>query len=311
MAKKKKAKKKATKKKVAKKKVTKKKVVKKKATKAKKAKKVKKTKAKKVKKKVVKKKVTKKKVTKKKVVKKKVKKSKKAKKIKKAKAKKVKKKIAKKKVAKKKVTKKKVVKKKAKKAKKAKKKITKKKVVKKKASKSKKTVKKGKKGAKAAITSEKSPLEKEIEGKVLDRVSDLNQEFTLKEIFSSLKSLDLFQEESDECQEKKCENPASTSAYCRFHYIKNWKEIKKKIKILEEGSLQEFFEGLIEKYSLGHVETILSDLADEKSFFSVLEDMDIDVEDEVFDDVDEEATGDDEQDIAFETKVGNKLVYDD
>lgn len=313
MAKKKTAKKvaKKTAKKVAKK--TAKKTAKKAAPKTAKktAKKVAKKTAKKVAKKTAKKvaKKTAKKVAKKtakKVAKKTAKKA--AKKVAKKTAKKVAKKVAKKaekKVAKK-VTKK--VEKKA--AKKTTKKVAEKvekKTTKAAAKKDKEVVveaaevvveakaKKTKKSSKSDLLQARDTLTEEI--------VSLADDFSLNEIFDAIQSLSFFTEDTDECLEKNCDNPVTTLGYCRFHYIKNWNEIKRRNSILEEGKLQEFIEELVNKYPLKHLESILEDLTDEKSFFAVLKDLGIDA-DEVDFDLNDDGEDAEDQDIAFEQTKG-------
>jgi hypothetical protein len=306
MAKKKTAKKAA--KKVAKKKVAKKTA--KKAAKKVAKKKVAKKAAKKVAKKKVAKKVAKKKVAKKaakKVAKKAAKKvaKKAAKKVAKKAAKKVAKKAAKK-VAKKaaKKVEKKVAKKVEKKTAKKVEKKTAKKVEKKTAKKVEKKTAAPKKVTKKQKAEEKEKLTQAIKENLAEEVVDLSKEYTLKDIFDSLRTMDFFIADNDECIEKACDNIATTSGFCRFHYIKNWKEVKRKQGILNEGKLQNYIEDLVEKYPLHHIEQILSDLVDEKTFFGILKEMNIEVDGELdnFDDLE----GDDDQDIAYETKTNPK-----
>ena len=114
--------------------------------------------------------------------------------------------------------------------------------------------------------------------------------------------LDFFRNFSDECREKNCENPATTLGYCRLHYISNWKTIKKNEAILKEGKLQDFIEDLVKKYPVKEIEGVVNDLSDEKTFFKVLKDLDIDSGDEASEFIDDDLS-DDDQDIAFETKV--------
>ena len=116
--------------------------------------------------------------------------------------------------------------------------------------------------------------------------------------------MDFFLSDNDECIEKSCDNIATTSGFCRFHYIKNWKEVKRKQSILNEGKLQDYIEDLVAKYPLHHIEQILSDLVDEKTFFGILKEMNIEVDGEL--DNFDELEGDDDQDIAYETKTNPK-----
>ena len=313
----------------------------KKKTSKKVAKKAAKKTAKKSSKKVVKKaaKKTTKKAAKK-VAKKTAKKA--AKKVAKKAAKKTTKKVAKKTVKKaaKKAAKKKVAKKAAKKvakkatkkvAKKAAKKVTKKvakKVPAKKASKivekkaeakkednpSKKTPAKvsAKEKVAADTKKENSSLDAEqaqVRTKLEEDVTGLSEDYTIADIHEAIKTLEFYTSESDECLDKSCENPASTGGYCRFHYISLWSEIKKKQKILEEGELQNHIIGLLEKYPVKFVESLISDLIDDKSFYEMLKEMDIDASEDAYSDLDE--GDDDDQDIAYETKTSAKPSFDE
>ncbi len=278
-------KKKTAKKKVVKKKVTKKKVAKKKVAKKKIAKK-KVAKKKVIKKKVAKKKVIKKKVAKKKVIKKKV-----------AKKKVIKKKVAKKKVIKKKVAKKKVIKKKVVKKKVAKKKVAKKKVVAKKSAAKSVETKKGRVSKKSGKDSGISLAEKNA---LADKLSTVSENYSLPEIFASINRMDFFSGESDECLVKGCDNLATTAGHCRLHYIRDWNDIKRKQEILQDGKLQIYIEDLVTKYPLKFINEIVKDLMDDRSFYKVLKELN--VEDVgSFDECDEELM-DDDQDIPFRSE---------
>jgi hypothetical protein len=56
----------------------------------------------------------------------------------------------------------------------------------------------------------------------------------------------------------------------------------------------------VDKYPIKFIESLVSDLTDEKSFFAILKEMDIDADEESYEDL--EDGDDDDQDIAFETK---------
>ena len=101
---------------------------------------------------------------------------------------------------------------------------------------------------------------------------------------------------------KGCDNPVTTGPYCRLCYIKYWDLIKKKETIIAENKLQFLIEDIIKKYPIRYIEEILKDLSDEKSFFSILKEMNIDVVDEAYEEV--EGNIEDEQDLSFETKNG-------
>ena len=286
------SKKKKVTKKAAKKKVVKKTLARKAGKKSAVKKKVSpKTVKKKVAKKAAKKKVVKKKVVKKKVARKAGKKS--------AVKKKVAKKAAKKKVVKKKVAKQ-VAKRPAVKKKVASKTVQKrvaKQVVKKTTERiAKKTTMRGasknlpKKtvGRKAAKTSmENKEISKKVQESVeeiYDNVVTLMEDFPVVDIHAAIKELNFFTSESDECLTKNCDNPATTLGHCRYHYIKNWKGIKAKQQILEKGKLTVLIEELIHKFPIKYVETVLTDLQDDKSFYSALRELNIEME---LDDLDE------------------------
>ena len=78
------------------------------------------------------------------------------------------------------------------------------------------------------------------------------------------------------CREVACEGLATTGGYCRMHYIKNWKKIKRKELILKEGKLNQYIEELVAKYPDKYIEAIRQDLANDKDFAKVIYDLDLD-----------------------------------
>ncbi len=78
------------------------------------------------------------------------------------------------------------------------------------------------------------------------------------------------------CREVACEGLATTGGYCRLHYIKNWKQIKRKELILREKKLNQYIEELIAKYPDKYIEAIRQDLASDKDFAKVIYDLDLD-----------------------------------
>lgn len=78
------------------------------------------------------------------------------------------------------------------------------------------------------------------------------------------------------CREVACELMATTGGYCRMHYIKNWKKIKRKEMILKERKLNGYIEELVSKYPDKYIEAIRQDLASEKDFAKVIADLEID-----------------------------------
>lgn len=78
------------------------------------------------------------------------------------------------------------------------------------------------------------------------------------------------------CREVACDGLSILSGYCRLHYIKNWKKIKRKDVILRERKLNQFIEELIAKYPEKYIEAISEDLANDKEFAKVIHDLDLD-----------------------------------
>jgi hypothetical protein len=78
------------------------------------------------------------------------------------------------------------------------------------------------------------------------------------------------------CREVACENLCTTGGYCRLHYIKNWKKIKRKELILKEKKLNQYIEELVAKYPDKYIEAIRQDLASDKDFAKVISDLDLD-----------------------------------
>lgn len=85
------------------------------------------------------------------------------------------------------------------------------------------------------------------------------------------------------CREVACEGLATTGGYCRLHYIKNWKKIKRKEVILREKKLNQYIEELVAKYPDKYIEAIRQDLASDKDFAKVIYDLDLDEGIEDFD----------------------------
>ena len=80
----------------------------------------------------------------------------------------------------------------------------------------------------------------------------------------------------DMCRESACESSSSTAGYCRLHYIKNWRKIKRKELILREKKLNQYIEELVSKYPDKYIEAIKQDLADETAFSKVIYDLELD-----------------------------------
>lgn len=156
----------------------------------------------------------------------------------------------------------------------------------------------------------KSGLDDDIKENLAEEILALAEDFSIDEVFASIRNMELFKVETDECVVRGCDNPSTTSGYCRYHYIKLWKDVKKKELILSEGRLAKIIEELVRKYPMKYIETIVHDLADDKAFNHVLKDLDIETDENEIDAFDDDELLDDDQDIAFETKVV-KPSFDD
>lgn len=78
------------------------------------------------------------------------------------------------------------------------------------------------------------------------------------------------------CREVACDLSSTSGGYCRLHYIKNWKKIKRKELILKEGRLNEYVEELVKKYPDKYIEAIRQDLAEDKDFSKVVTELELD-----------------------------------
>ena len=160
------------------------------------------------------------------------------------------------------------------------------------------------------IKKKKASVDDNIKDSLAEEILSLTEEYTLNDVFSSIRSMELFKVDNDECVVRGCDNPSTTNGYCRYHYLKLWKEVKKKEQILQEGRLAKIIEDLVRKYPMKYIEAMVQDLADDKSFNHVLKDLDIETEEADLENFDDEDLLDDDQDIAFETKVV-KPSFDD
>ena len=95
------------------------------------------------------------------------------------------------------------------------------------------------------------------------------------------------------CREPGCDHDFSLMGYCRLHYIKNWRRIKRKEGILASGQLNNYVEELVNKYPDKYLDVIRQDLATEKEWGKVVVDLELDG-------TDDESGGDEEIDAAAE-----------
>lgn len=153
----------------------------------------------------------------------------------------------------------------------------------------------------------------ELEAGVADEIAQLREHFNWKDIAEAIGTMDFFIDpKNDECIEKGCDNIRTTQSYCRLHYLRNWKTVQKKRDILKEGKLQEYIEELISKYPPKYIESLLSDLSDDKEFYRVLNELNITSEFDFEEDEFENAVDDDDSDddIGIET-ISSSLRYED
>ena len=159
----------------------------------------------------------------------------------------------------------------------------------------------------------KNQVMNDLEGKIADEIAELREHFNWKDIAEAIGTMDFFIDpKNDECIEKGCDNIRTTQSYCRLHYLRNWKVVQKKRDILKEGKLQEYIEELISKYPTKYIEALLSDLSDDKDFYTVLNQLNITSEFDFEEDEFENAVDDDDDgdDIGIET-ISSSLRYED
>jgi len=68
------------------------------------------------------------------------------------------------------------------------------------------------------------------------------------------------------CRETACDSSPVGAGYCRLHYIKNWKKVKNREVILQEGTLNRFIEELVTKYPEKTIDALMNDLRSEVEF---------------------------------------------
>ncbi len=82
------------------------------------------------------------------------------------------------------------------------------------------------------------------------------------------------------CREPGCDHDPALGVFCRLHYIKNWRKIKRKEAILASGQLNNYVEELVSKYPDKYLEVIRQDLASEKDWSKVVVDLELESSDE-------------------------------
>lgn len=92
------------------------------------------------------------------------------------------------------------------------------------------------------------------------------------------------------CREALCDHDVVVTGYCRLHYIKNWRKIKRKEAILATGQLNNYVEELVSKYPDKYLDVIRQDLGSEKDWSKVVVDLELDSTDDDFGGDEEDAT---------------------
>lgn len=82
------------------------------------------------------------------------------------------------------------------------------------------------------------------------------------------------------CREPGCDLDFTLVGYCRLHYIKNWRRIKRKESILASGQLNNYVEELVNKYPDKYLDVIREDLATEKQWSKVVTDLELEGNDD-------------------------------
>lgn len=82
------------------------------------------------------------------------------------------------------------------------------------------------------------------------------------------------------CREPGCDHDFTLQGYCRMHYIKNWRRIKRKESILASGQLNNYVEELVSKYPDKYLDVIRQDLASEKEWGKAVVDLELEGSDE-------------------------------
>ncbi len=106
------------------------------------------------------------------------------------------------------------------------------------------------------------------------------------------------------CREPLCDHDPLISGFCRLHYIKNWRKIKRKEAILATGQLNNYVEELVHKYPEKYLDVIRQDLASEKDWAKVVVDLELETGDE-------EASGDEETESVAAEGVRRDRDFDD
>lgn len=107
------------------------------------------------------------------------------------------------------------------------------------------------------------------------KMFNLADYFKWSEIQQQLENLEFFLPKDDACMQRHCENIRTSGAYCRLHYIANWKLMQQKKELFKEGKLQTLIEDFVTKYPANFINAILNDLDSDREFHRVLTELNI------------------------------------
>lgn len=62
------------------------------------------------------------------------------------------------------------------------------------------------------------------------------------------------------CKDKECRNAATTTGYCRLHYLRNWQKIQKEKKKKAAKNLNRYVESILKRHPDRYVEEIKKDI---------------------------------------------------
>ncbi len=106
------------------------------------------------------------------------------------------------------------------------------------------------------------------------------------------------------CKEPACDSDPLLLGFCRMHYIKNWRKIKRKEAILATGQLNNYVEELVNKYPDKYLDVIRQDLASEKDWSKVVVDLELES-------AEDDLSGEDEVEAAAEGGTRRDRDFDD
>lgn len=93
------------------------------------------------------------------------------------------------------------------------------------------------------------------------------------------------------CKVRECDELSVVDGYCRLHYLKFWKRIQLRKKILTDGKLEKYIDELTQRYPDKYIEMLREDLKSEKSFLSAINELEIEEANEEADNMDDDQQG--------------------